>query len=138
MNDGSVSIGDYAAGSGKTLFHELSAWRPYDGFLFSLLLSSHSSLTLEINVDLLSSKDLVRAYEFLEEHGDRISQLGAIEVGLRVLSDRPEIEAVHMRLVEKIRDDDIEGPLADIEEVCIRRPPRSLPPCREGIVANRN
>jgi hypothetical protein len=79
--DGSASIGNYAAGSGRTLFHELSTWRPYDGFLYSLLLSSHSSLTSEINVDLLSSEELLCAYEFLEEHGDRISQLGAIEVG---------------------------------------------------------
>jgi len=107
--DGSASIGDYAAGGGRTLFHELSAWRPYDGFLYSLLLSSHSSLTSEINVDLLSSGELLRAYEFLEEHGDRISQLGAIEVGLRVLSARPEIEAVIMRLIEQIWDDDVEG-----------------------------
>lgn len=107
--DGSASIGDYGAGSGRTLFHELSAWRPYDGFLFSLLVSSHSSLTSEINVDLLSSEELLRVYEFLEEHGDRISQLGAIEVGLRVLSARPEIEAVIMRLIEQIRDDDVEG-----------------------------
>ena len=107
--DGSVSIGDYAAGGGRTNFHELSAWRPYDGFLFSLLLSSHSSLNSEINVDRLSSEELIRAYEFLEKHGDRISQLGAIEVGLRVLSARPEIEAVIMRLIEQIRDDDVEG-----------------------------
>ena len=107
--DGSASIRDYAARSGRTLFRELSAWRPYDGFLYSLLLSSHSSLSLEINVDLLSSEELLRAYEFLEEHGDRISQLGAIEVGLRVLSVRPEIEAVLMRLIEKIRDYDVEG-----------------------------
>ena len=107
--DGSASVGDYAAGSGKALFHQLSAWRPYDGFLFSLFLSSHSSLTSEINVDLLSSEELLRAYEFLEEHGDRISQLGAIEVGLRILSARPEIDAVLTRLIEQIRDDDVEG-----------------------------
>lgn len=106
--DGSASIGDYAAGGGRKLFHELSAWRPYDGFLFSLLLSSHSSLTSEINHDLLSIEELLRAYEFLEENGDRISQLGAIEVGLRVLSARPEIEAVLIRLIEQIRDDDVE------------------------------
>ena len=107
--DGSVSIRDYASKSGKTLFRKLSAWRPYDGFLYSLLLSSHSSLTLEINVDLLSSEELLRAYDFLEKHGDRFSQLGAIEVGLRILLAKPEIEAVLMRLIEQVRDDDVEG-----------------------------
>lgn len=113
--DGSASIGEYAAGSGRTLFHELSTWRPYDGFLFSLLLSSHSSLTSEIYVDFLSGEDLQRAYEFLDENGDRISQLGAIEVGLRVLSARPEIERVLMRLIEQVRDDDAEDPASGFQ-----------------------
>ena len=107
--DKNPSIRDYAASVGRTLFAQLSEWRPYDGFLFSLLLSSHSSLTDEINVDQLSSEDLVRAYNFLEKQGDRISQLGAIEVGLRVLPSRPEIEQPLMHLIEKIRDDDVDG-----------------------------
>ena len=111
----SPSIRDYAASVGRTLFAQLSAWRPYDGFLFSLLLSSHSSLTDEINVDQLSSEDLVRAYDFLEKHGDRISQLGAIEVGLRVLPSRPEIEQPLIRLIEQIRDDDVDGQASGFE-----------------------
>ena len=113
--DKSPSIRDYAASVGRTLFAQLSEWRPYDGFLFSLLLSSHSSLTDEINVDQLSSEDLVRAYKFLEKHGDRISQLGAIEVGLRVLPSRPEIEQPLIRLIEQIRDDDIDGQASGFE-----------------------
>lgn len=107
--DGSTTIGDYAAGGGGKLFDHLSAWRPYDGFLFSLLLSSHPSMTAKINVDQLSREDLVRAFDFLDEHGDRISQLGAIEVGLRVLPSRPEIEQALIRLIEQIRDDDVDG-----------------------------
>ena len=107
--DGSASIRDYASSSGRTLFDQLAAWRPYDGFLFGLFLSSHASLTDEINVDQLSSEDLVKAYSFLEKHGDRISQLGAIEVGLRVLPSRPAIEQALIRLIEQIRDDDING-----------------------------
>ena len=104
--DGSTSIRDYAAGAGRQFFEQLSSWRPYDGFLFSLLLSSHSSLTAEISVEHLGSEDLVRAFGFLGECGDRISQLGAIEVGLRVLPDRPDIQPALIRLIEQIRDDD--------------------------------
>ena len=106
--NGSNSIWEYAGSSGRSLFAQLSAWHPYYGFLFSLLLSSHSSLTDEINVDQLSNEDLVRAYDFLVHHGDRISQLGAIEVGLRVLPSRSEIEQPLIHLIEQIRDDDIE------------------------------
>ena len=113
--DGSTSICDYASGSGRMLFDQLAEWRPYDGFMFSLLLSSHASLTDEINVDHLSREDLVRAYNFLEKHGDKISQLGAIEVGLRVLPSRPEIEQALIRLIEQIRDDDVDGQASSFE-----------------------
>lgn len=107
--DGSTSIYDYASNEGRKIFSQLSAWRPYDGFLFSLFLASHSSLTAEINVDQLSNEDLVRAFDTLDKHGDRISQLGAIEVGFRVLPSRPDIEQALIHLIEKIRDDDING-----------------------------
>ncbi len=110
--DGSNSIWEYANNSGRSLFAQLSAWHPYYGFLFSLFLSSHSSLTDEINIDQLSNEDLVRAYDFLVKHGDRISQLGAIEVGLRVLPSRSEIEQPLFHLIEQIRDDDIEGEMS--------------------------
>ena len=107
--DGSSSIRDYAAGAGRQFFEQLSAWRPYDGFLFNLFLSSHSAMTAEIGVERLGSEDFVRAFDFLEKHGDRISQLGAIEIGLRVLPERPEIEPLIIRLIEQIRDDDVDG-----------------------------
>ena len=110
--EGSNSIWEYADNSGRSLFAQLSAWHPYYGFLFSLLLSSHSSLTDEINIDQLGNEDLVRAYDFLVKYGDRISQLGAIQVGLRVLSSRPEIEQPLIHLIEQIRDDDIEGQMS--------------------------
>ena len=107
--DGSTSIRDYAVGKGRQLFEQLSAWRPYDGFLFSLFLSSHSALTAEIGVEHLGTEELVRAFDFLTGHGDRISQLGAIEVGFRVLLERPEIEPALIRLIQQIRDDDVDG-----------------------------
>ena len=106
--DGSASIADYAVGAGRQFFEQLSSWRPYDGFLFCLLLSSHSSLTAEISVERLDSEDLLGAFNSLEKCGDSLSQLGAIEVGLRVLPDRPEIRPVLGRLLKQIRDDDAE------------------------------
>lgn len=105
--DGSDSISDYAAGSGRTFFEQLSSWRPYDGFLFSLLLSSHFSLTAEINVHQLGKEEIVHAFEFLDKHGDIISQFGAVEVGLRVLVLRPEIEPILFRLITRLCDEAI-------------------------------
>lgn len=107
--DGSTSVRDYAAGSGGRFLTELSAWRPYEGFLFSLFLSSHSALTAEIGVDRLDREDLARAYDLLEKRGDILSRLGAIEVGLRILPENPEIEPFLIRLIQKIRDDDVDS-----------------------------
>ena len=107
--DGSATIGEYATGSAREIIKQLTAWRPYDGFLIGLFLSSHLSLTDEINVDQLSSEELAKAYGFLERHGDRMSQLGAIEVGLRILSKRPDIEPTLTALIQGIRDEDVDG-----------------------------
>ena len=106
--DGSASVHDYAAATARQHLEHLSEWEPYDGFLLSLFLSSHSSLTAEINTERLAEEELVRAFDFLGNHGDRISQLGAVEVGLRILSERPGIESTLIRLIEQIRDDNVE------------------------------
>ena len=107
--DGSVSVKDYAAGAGKNFLEQLSEWCPYEGFVFSLLLSSHSALTAEIRVDRLDNEDLVRAYDFISRGGDVISRLGAIEVGLRILPEHAEVEPYIIRLIEQLRDDECEG-----------------------------
>ncbi|MDO9163999.1 MAG: hypothetical protein Q8N35_17105 [Methylococcaceae bacterium] len=107
--DGSSSILDYAVSIGREFFKQLTAWRPYEGFLFSLLLSSHQALTVEINTDHLIDEELEKAFHYIEKHGDMLSRLGAFEVGLRILPDRPEVEPFLLRLVHLIRDDDVEG-----------------------------
>ena len=106
--DGSKSIRNFARGTGRKFIEQIFKWRPYDGFLLSLFLSSHSAMTAEITIDHLGSEDLVRAFDLLEKQGDRLSQLGAIEVGLRTLPERPEIEPYIIRLVETVRDDNVE------------------------------
>ena len=103
--DGSKSINDYAGGGGKAVLQELAAWRPVDGLLLSLLLSSHSSLSDQISVDHVGEKDLLVALDNLAKHGDRISQIGAIEVGFRILKSRPEVEQALCRLIREIRED---------------------------------
>lgn len=107
--DGSPSIRAYAACAGREFVKHLLDWRPYEGFVFSLFLSSHAALTTEIGIECLDADDVVRAYDFIEQHGDTLSRLGAIEVGLRILPDRPEIESYILRLVKKIRDDNVDG-----------------------------
>jgi len=105
--DGSANIQEYASKIIKPLFDQNMTWKSYDGFLLNLLLSSHSFITANINIDSISSEDLVRVFTFLESNGDRISQLGAIEVGLRIIPSRSEIEPILVNIIKQIRDDDI-------------------------------
>ena len=105
--DGSDNIRDYAAKTGRQFLAQLSAWKPYEGFLFSLFLASHSAIAAEISVEHLSDEELLRAFDFLEKRGDSISQLGAIEIGLRILPNKPIIEPHIIRLIKHLRNDAI-------------------------------
>jgi len=113
--DGSGSIRDYAGSVGRAFIRNLSEWRPYEGFLFSLFLSSHSTLTAEINANHLDREKLEEAFDFLEKHGDPLSLLGALEVGLRILPNRPEVETFLLPFVRRIRDDDVEGEASEFK-----------------------
>ncbi len=105
----SASIEEHAATGGRERLAELAIWKPYEGFLKSLYMAAHPDLSAQIQVDGLSTEELVRAFEFVLRAGDRVSQLGAIEVGLRVSADRPEVNPVLNELVELIRSDDTTG-----------------------------
>lgn len=107
--DGSATIEEYAVRVGRSLLQNLTVRQPRGGFLFGLLLSSHAALTAEIKTDQLDTANLVQAYDFIENQGDVLSQLGAIEVGIRILRERPELVASLIRLVQRIRDDDVKG-----------------------------
>ena len=108
--DGSANLREYSVGSGGEHLAALAEWRPVDGFLCGLYLSGHSRLTDGITVDRLGGKELPAVLERVARYGDRMSQVGAVEVGFRVLDTRPEIAPVLGVLVEGIRDDDAEKP----------------------------
>ena len=113
--DGSKLVKDYAIGIGQDFLNSLAERNPYNGFLHSLFLSSHPTLTNEIKVNDLSSEELVKAYKFIEKCGDPISRLGAFEVGLRILRERPEIEPFLLPLVRLIKDDNVEDATSEIK-----------------------
>ncbi len=101
----SLNIAEYATAGAVEQINQLISWRPYDGFLLALLLSSHSLIPCAINVDQINNDDLIKSYKWLQEYGDRVSQVGAVEVGLSILDKRPEIEPFIENIIEQIRDD---------------------------------
>ncbi len=102
----SVSVRCHAALGARERLAELAAWRPYEGFLQSLYMASHPDLSAQIRVDGMSRAELAQAFEFVLRNGDRVSQLGAIEVGCRLSVDRPEVNPALNELVALMRKDD--------------------------------
>lgn len=104
-----INISEYAGRGAKNHISQLLSWRPFDGFLLSLLLSSHSLNLSKIEIDKINKEKLVHAYDWLKNHGDRISQLGAIELGLSILDKQPDLEPFIKDMIEQIRDDNVEA-----------------------------
>lgn len=107
--DGSMTIKEYAAGQCKQHFEQLIALNSYEGLLMCLYLSLHSDLTAEIKMEQLETDEIVRVFDFLVSNGDSVSKLGAIEIGLRILPSKPEIEHYIILLIKQIRDDNVDG-----------------------------
>ena len=112
--DGSDSIRDYARGAGRRHIQALLKWEPCNGFFYSLLLSAHSSLVNQIDVERIDPDDLMRSFRFLEKEGDVLSRMGAIEVGFRLIGVMPDLEPVLASLIERLRDDDGHGPKSGV------------------------
>ena len=104
--DGSTSIAEYAAGGAKVVLEQLRTWKRYEGTEMSLYLAWHSALMKQVSVDDLSGDEMVRVLESVVAGGDSASQLGAIELGLRVLVKKPELEPLIVSLIAKLREDD--------------------------------
>jgi hypothetical protein len=108
----SENVADYAHGGATEHIRQLLSWRSYEGFLLSLLLSSHSSLSSALAAEIHEEDSLSRVYEWLLSRGDRISQIGAIEIGLSILDKRRDLAPYVQRIIEEIRDDNPEGSLS--------------------------
>lgn len=101
----SDNVSMYSQQEAPEHFQKLLDWRPYDGFLHSLLLASHPYLPSKIRIDQLEEDDLLRAYEWLAKSGDRISQVGAVEIWLLNPSAMPKVETFVRDIIQQVRND---------------------------------
>jgi hypothetical protein len=91
---------------------------PLSGLKRVLLLSSHPFFSAAISLDEVSREDVLKIYELLEKHGDRISQLGALETGLAHLDKFPELEPTLLRMSEAFVNDAPDDPEGRLELLC--------------------
>ncbi len=106
---GSASNTDeYINGGAAQLICDLQKWNSTSGFLYSLLMCSAGTIAARIGIEGFSSQELLGAYEWLADHGDPISQLGAVEVALRSIEEHRELEPFVERIIEAFISDDPE------------------------------
>lgn len=102
----SASAEDHAVGGARRRLAELAATRSEAGLLASLYLSCHPAMSEEIIFNDTTEHQLVGVLEFLATAGDRLSQLGAIELGLRASARVPDVKPVVSALIELLCNDD--------------------------------
>ena len=88
----------------------LVQWNAYEGLRAVFLLSSHQMISENVDLTAVPREEVVRVFQWLATHGDRISQVGAIECGLQHLDVVPEIEPWLAAMIRVISADDPEDP----------------------------
>ncbi len=106
--DGSDSIQNFAINVLKPHFEELVNWDLGEGISYALLTSSHSVIPALIDINSYEQSEIIQLFENLENSGDVISLIGGVEIGVRLVETQPEIEPYLIKLIEKLRDDDLE------------------------------
>ena len=111
--DGAASTADHCKESTADAIRDLCAWQPPDGVLRALTLSCSGIAASLISLDSLDDSSIAKLFSQLDNHGDRLSQVGAVELALRALPKFPQIERHVLSMVRQIRDDDDNGEESD-------------------------
>jgi hypothetical protein len=104
----STTVSEYVEAGAKPRIARLQGSKSQQGFRFALLMCSAGFIAECIQIDAIDRGDLVQAYEWLAEHGDPISRVGAVEVALSHLDRVPELGPLVERIVEALLSDDPE------------------------------
>lgn len=103
-----ATLEHYANGVVPAHTVQLIEWHEQFGLQLSFLLCGHAKISYAIAAHSLKREALLATYEGLASSGDRISQTGAVEVGLYLLDTHPELEPFLIRIIKQIRDDNLE------------------------------
>lgn len=102
------TVAEYVEAGVKPRMADMKGGKRLEGFQYALLMCSAGSIADCIQIDELDRGELVQAYQWLAEHGDPVSRVGAIEVALCHLDTYPELGPFVERMVEGILSDDPE------------------------------
>ncbi|MCE8050082.1 hypothetical protein HOP61_02065 [Halomonas daqingensis] len=103
-------VEEYIEAGAKPLIKDLLEWNSTQGFLYALPVCSMGLIAKDVRIEGLGREELIQVYEWLAEHGDPISRVGAIEVALFHSDTHPEltpfIETIVKDLISDKTDND--------------------------------
>ncbi|MEO9963697.1 MAG: hypothetical protein ABJF07_25720, partial [Nisaea sp.] len=97
---------EYLQGVCSEHIGSLLNWNRIEGLRLSLLLSSHSQVARCIDLEAFEATEVNQVYEWLSAHGDRLSQVGGFELGVRHVDRFPGIEPHLADIATQISQDD--------------------------------
>ena len=106
---GESDISEYAARSGGQFLRHLTRDKTRESIMSALVVGSHPQLTQQISVEGCSKSTLEAVLSDIRRSGDRLSQIAAVEVGLRIVIEHPWIEETLESLVRILKNDDGSG-----------------------------
>lgn len=104
--DGSKNVDDYATREGAEVFRDWLDWSQEEGLAYSLLLAAHPALTARLAPYCQSVTSDHSLWPWVQNVGDRLSQVGAIEVGFSVVESQPDMEPVLASMLKQLLADD--------------------------------
>ena len=112
--NGSATLDDYISTSIKNHSRELLGWSHYDGLLRCFLLFSHPSLSTTIDLDEVDADILIRAFDYACRNGDPLSRQASMEIGIRQVAFRPEVESSVLDVIRSVVGENLERYQAEL------------------------
>lgn len=110
-----ATVTEYIEAGAKPLIAGLQRWNDTQGFLYALLTCSVEQIAKCVQINNFESEELIQAYQWLVEHGDPISRIGAVEIALSHLDTYPELAPLIERIVEDFLADEPQSDSSDFE-----------------------
>ena len=106
ISNETATFDEYLNSDLKAHIESLMKWRGVEGLYWAFLLCAHHSVSQVLSdyVGSLPPDDLNSLYKIVEREGDILSRIGAVEVGLLILKERPEVGGALESLVRQVLD----------------------------------
>ncbi|MER8460217.1 hypothetical protein NKI50_27875 [Mesorhizobium sp. M0563] len=108
---------DYLQGGASAHAAQQYKQKGLEGLKNALLLSSHPKMADVLHSLQPSNEDVRALFKWLAESGDRFSQVGGFEWGVRMLEHLPELERPLISIAEQIKADDPRSPNGRLKQL---------------------